>query len=257
MQKQISPDVFEEQFKPQLNHLDPNASYDGCMLETYGPELRYVEKVLAATPGRVWTILDCDGTSVISSGYQYVNRMGYIITEAPCPDGVMIEVVDEDDELLGEGSEVATPQAFTVSWVINVDAATPVKAAQQALSLMPRDQDDETLSKSFTVIDRHNHHVDIELMPHDNYVATQVDRVVLPFGIVVASHDGGASITSLLADQFAGPDDDETCAKAGKASADAIESLLMALAAEGIDIHTNQFSRAIATAVEAIANNLN
>jgi hypothetical protein len=121
---------------------------------------------------------------------------------------------------------------------------------------MPRHQDDETLSKNFTVIDKHNHSVNVELMPQNNYVSMPVDRVVLPFGIVVEAHEGSASITSLLADQFADPADDETSAQAGKASADAIESLLMALAAEGVDIHTNQFSRAITTAVEAIANNL-
>lgn len=54
---------------------------------------------------------------------------------------------------------------------------------------------------------------------------------------------GGGTIQSSLRESLDGK------------SADAIESLLLALACEGIDITTSAYADAIATAVEAIANN--
>ena len=33
------------------------------------------------SPNKVWTILDCDGKLYYSSGYHFVNRLGYFITE--------------------------------------------------------------------------------------------------------------------------------------------------------------------------------
>ena len=35
----ITEEDFYDDFKPQLNHFDDNASFDGCMFETYGEEL--------------------------------------------------------------------------------------------------------------------------------------------------------------------------------------------------------------------------
>ena len=69
---------FEEQFKPIKNPFrnDP----DEIMFETYGEELDYV---LAQDPRNVWTYGDGDYCSYVSSGYHYVNRIGYYITEVP------------------------------------------------------------------------------------------------------------------------------------------------------------------------------
>lgn len=92
----ITDVVFSETYKPKTNHLDDNASWDGCMYETYGEELEYVKMVDAETLNKVWTILDCDGALIVSSGYQHVNRVGYLITEVPYPEGETIEVIDEE-----------------------------------------------------------------------------------------------------------------------------------------------------------------
>ncbi len=75
--------TFWQKFKPVKNHLDTNASFDGHMFETYGPELEHVQSKVPE--GTVWTLLDCDGQLVISSGFSFVNRMGYFITEKPAP----------------------------------------------------------------------------------------------------------------------------------------------------------------------------
>ena len=72
---------FYETFKPQQNHIDNNASFNGCMYETYGDEIEYVFD-LAKKSNRVWTIIEGDDdTLFFSSGFHYVNRLGFIVTE--------------------------------------------------------------------------------------------------------------------------------------------------------------------------------
>jgi RecJ-like exonuclease len=40
----------------------------------------------------VWTYLEGDDTTVICSGFHYVNRIGYYLSEKPVPDGEYYEV---------------------------------------------------------------------------------------------------------------------------------------------------------------------
>jgi hypothetical protein len=92
----ITEDRFEEIYKPQRNPFDPDgAPWDGCVLETYGQEFELVKAMQATDPGRVWTLLDCDGELVLSSGMHYVNRMGYLITEVPVADGDLVTVLND------------------------------------------------------------------------------------------------------------------------------------------------------------------
>ena len=75
---QMSYEEWFEKFKPVKNHLDDNASYDGCMYETFGAEVAHVrERELS----KIWTLIDLDGREYVSEGYHHVNRMGYFITE--------------------------------------------------------------------------------------------------------------------------------------------------------------------------------
>lgn len=89
----IDWDTFVATYKPVPNPIDDNASFDGFMLETSGPEF-----ILACTQpeAHVWTVLDCDGSTVIGSGLHHVNRLGYIITEKPVPSNTHIEVLDDE-----------------------------------------------------------------------------------------------------------------------------------------------------------------
>jgi hypothetical protein len=92
--RKLTDAEFEAEFKPQQNHLDSNASWSGWGYETYGPELEYVQQL--APTGRVWTVVDSedgDGT-VIVSGMHFVNRLLFIVTEHPVPEGQNIEVID-------------------------------------------------------------------------------------------------------------------------------------------------------------------
>lgn len=93
----LTEDQFHREYQPQKNHFDNNASWDGCMLETYGKELEHVKTVFQYAPRRVWTVLDCDGKTILASGFHFVNRIGYVITENPAPEGLDIEVLDADD----------------------------------------------------------------------------------------------------------------------------------------------------------------
>lgn len=72
-------DEWMIEYRPVLNHFDPNASFDGLMFET---EYEFVrENVLA---NKVWTYLEGDkGEPLLVSGYHFVNRLGYFVTEVP------------------------------------------------------------------------------------------------------------------------------------------------------------------------------
>ncbi len=73
-------EAWEKEYKPVLNHLNPDASWSGMMYETYGDE---VEFVYNHPQEHVWTWVDGDDGSWIISGFHYVNRIGYFITEKP------------------------------------------------------------------------------------------------------------------------------------------------------------------------------
>ena len=96
MEKTISEAEFFDTYKPVPNPFIRHAAWNGSMLEPYGNELAHVQEMLKAEPNKVWTVLDCDGALIVSSGYHHVNRMGYIITEVPVAEGEMVETVDED-----------------------------------------------------------------------------------------------------------------------------------------------------------------
>jgi hypothetical protein len=97
--KQLTEDQFDEQYELVPNPLDENASFDGCMHETYGDELLIVQEM--AKENRVITIIETDddpdfdydeaiengdelplGMAYVS-GMHYVNRIGYLITKEP------------------------------------------------------------------------------------------------------------------------------------------------------------------------------
>jgi hypothetical protein len=99
--KIISEDAFYETYKPVPNPFNSNASWDGSMLETFGRELAHVQEVFKTAPDTVWTVLDCDGAHVVGSGFHYVNRVGYIITQVPVEPGQSVATEADPDELEG------------------------------------------------------------------------------------------------------------------------------------------------------------
>lgn len=83
-------DEWCDTYKPITNHLDTNASFDGAMFETYGDELDFVRN---EDSDFVWTYGDGDdGGGYIWSGAHLVNRIGYFITEVPCPPDTIVQI---------------------------------------------------------------------------------------------------------------------------------------------------------------------
>lgn len=91
----LSEDAFDALFPLRRNHLNPNASWGdaepgGCLFETHGPELDFVKQQDVRT---VWTFVDGDeDDQYVVSGFHRVNRIGYLISTVPLPDGVEVQV---------------------------------------------------------------------------------------------------------------------------------------------------------------------
>jgi hypothetical protein len=77
-------------YKPIPNNIVEDSSFDGTMFETYGAEVAFVKK---ADPAHIWMYGDGDdGGTYLWNGWHIVNRIGYFITEVPCPPDTTIQV---------------------------------------------------------------------------------------------------------------------------------------------------------------------
>jgi hypothetical protein len=87
----------DEQFKFMVNNYDENASFDGLMFETYGDEVEYVK---SKPENRIWMYgQGDDGGLYIWSGWGFVNRIGYFISEKPFPDNTIIQIMVGEPDL--------------------------------------------------------------------------------------------------------------------------------------------------------------
>jgi hypothetical protein len=77
-----------EQFKPIKNHFSNDP--DEFMFETYGEELDFVR---SQDPNTIWTYADGDMCSYVSSGYHFVNRIGYHLTSVPFDPDTEYEII--------------------------------------------------------------------------------------------------------------------------------------------------------------------
>ena len=100
---EMSFDEWVKEYKPIYNHIDKNASFqdesdNGLMFETYGDEVEFVK---SQSPDKIWMYGDGDdGGSYIWNGWHIVNRIGYFVTEVPCPPDttIQIQVGDSPEE---------------------------------------------------------------------------------------------------------------------------------------------------------------
>jgi hypothetical protein len=87
---EMAEDEWFDTYKPIKNHIDVTSSFDGHMFETYGDEVEFVK---AQDENRIWMYGDGDdGGSYIWNGWHIVNRIGYFITDVPCPENTTIQV---------------------------------------------------------------------------------------------------------------------------------------------------------------------
>lgn len=78
----------------------------------------------------------------------------------------------------------------------------------------------------------------------------------LPYGIEIRVVAGGGTLDSDLYSELVMDDDSDDVRGRAKASADAIESFLLAMACAGIDVASPQMKTALVATVEAIGNSL-
>jgi hypothetical protein len=74
---------WEETFKPIKNTISKYPDDSLIHFETYGEEVEFVK---AQDPKHIWTEVDGDEGSYIISGWHFVNRIHYYITENPWED---------------------------------------------------------------------------------------------------------------------------------------------------------------------------
>jgi hypothetical protein len=100
---EMTMEEWEATFKPINNHLDENASFqnedgEGIMFETYGEEIDFVKSQPVAN---IWTYTSGESnTSWINNGWGFINRLGYFITELPCPPDTEIAICVEEPNYL-------------------------------------------------------------------------------------------------------------------------------------------------------------
>ena len=108
----ITEDEFYEKYNPLPNLLRDDAPFGGFMFETFGPELEFVEEHLNCDTCRrgIWTVIEAEGNFYFLSGFHYVNRFGYLLTEELVEVDTEIEVkIDteiDDDEPNGPFNEL-------------------------------------------------------------------------------------------------------------------------------------------------------
>ena len=107
---EITEDEFDATYPLKTNHLRTDASWDhgdgGCLFETYGEELEFVRQ---QDPRAVWTLVDGDdGDQYLVSGCHFVNRIGYLVSTIPVPEGTDIQVrIPMPDDASGTDEEEA------------------------------------------------------------------------------------------------------------------------------------------------------
>jgi hypothetical protein len=92
---EMTEDEFDASYPLISNHMNPSAGWvlgegTGCLFETFGEELAFVRQ---QDPRCVWTLVDCDdGSMAVASGMHFVNRVGYLVSTIPSPEGALAEV---------------------------------------------------------------------------------------------------------------------------------------------------------------------
>lgn len=81
---ELSEDFFSSHISLVENSFNQDASWNGCLFETYGDEFYFV---LKQPRQYIWTLVECDQSDslILLSGFHRVNRMGYLITKKPLP----------------------------------------------------------------------------------------------------------------------------------------------------------------------------
>ena len=87
MTKLYTYDKWVEEFQPMPNHLRNQDNGLEMTYETYGDEVEYVK---LQDDNHIWTEVDGDFGTYIISGWHYVNRIHYYITNRPWKEDIEV-----------------------------------------------------------------------------------------------------------------------------------------------------------------------
>jgi hypothetical protein len=90
MDKTITWEQFVKTYKPKQNLINKDAPIDGFLFETFGEEMDEISK---QNPKNVWTFTEEEDGFFLQNGIHYVNRMGYMVTEVPWEEEVIVSSV--------------------------------------------------------------------------------------------------------------------------------------------------------------------
>ena len=77
-----------------FTRIPKTAALMACMFETYGQEIDYITELINdGGKASVWTIEEVEGKFYFVSGYHFVNRFGYLVTNEPVPEDEEYEVL--------------------------------------------------------------------------------------------------------------------------------------------------------------------
>lgn len=123
--KLITEDEFYEKFTPTVNHLVHDAPFGGTMYETYGKEIDFIDEFSKGEfKAKLWTIVEAEGKLYYVSGYHYINRFGYIITEESVPEGIEYEYCLDTE-----------PDTHTAQYVKEITVIDPDTKAEVELTV--------------------------------------------------------------------------------------------------------------------------
>lgn len=118
----MTAEEFAVQYPLLVNPFNPDAAWSlpgkpGCLFETQGHELSFVRQ---QDPRTLWTLVDGDDGHVwLRSGVHRVNRLGYLVSTRPIPDGAVVAVRLAADDADEEATESLTVWAEALAACID------------------------------------------------------------------------------------------------------------------------------------------
>jgi hypothetical protein len=130
MTNEMGFDAWVAKYKPIKNWLNKNDP-DAETFETYGVEVGVVLGVNRFNPKQVWTLIEGDEGLWITSGYHFVNRVNYFITEIPFEgEGYLDVLYDRYSDYDNEDDEAE------LQWMARVSALASAKTEDEVEAII-------------------------------------------------------------------------------------------------------------------------
>ena len=89
--KLLTFEEFETQFNLIQNPFVKDGLWDNCGFETFGEALEFVK---AQPQSTIWTAIEENDSLFVVSGYRFVNRLYYLISQENVPDTIQYMITE-------------------------------------------------------------------------------------------------------------------------------------------------------------------